>query len=215
MRYAFILFDLDGTLTDSGPGILNALDYAFDKLGLPRPELSVKRRFIGPPLMESFQTLVGMDENGARQAIEVYREYYRAKGIYENEPYPGVPALLDALKSAGKRLAVASTKPESMCRVVLKHFGLDAYFDAVCGSTGDDQTKAEVVRRALDALGADPAATVMIGDREHDVVGAHACGIPCVGVTYGYALPGEFERCGADRTADTPDELRVLLTGSM
>ena len=212
MSYDFILFDLDGTLTDSGPGILNALGYTFDRLGLAPPDEQVKRRFIGPPLLVSFQTLVGLDEPGARRAIGLYREYYRAKGIYENEPYPGVREMLSALKTAGKRLAVASTKPQAMVETVLTHFDLARHFDAYCGALADDESKADVIARATDALGALGESTIMVGDRHHDVTGAHERGLPCVGVTWGYAEEGEFARCGADFTADSPQALTRLLT---
>ena len=206
-----VLFDLDGTLTASGPGILNAPAYTFEKLGIAAPDEQTKRRFIGPPLLVSFQTLAGLDEPGARHAIEIYREYYRAKGIYENAPYPGAREALDALKAAGKRLAVASTKPQFMAETVLTHFDLAKYFDAVCGALADNESKADVIGRAMTALGALPQDTIMVGDRYHDVTGAHERGVGCVGVTWGYAEPGEFERCGADFTIDSPEALIGLL----
>ena len=182
-----ILFDLDGTLTDSQEGIINAISYALDYMGvhMERGELV---KFIGPPLLESLPEYCGFNLKQSEDAIERFREYYQARGWLENAPYPGVPALLRDLKAAGKELLVATSKPEDMAVQVLEHFGLAQYFERICGapsSAPDSTRKADVVRRALSGA-ADPSRAVMVGDRRHDVAGAKENGLPCIGVLYGY-----------------------------
>ena len=212
MAWDTILFDLDGTLTDSGPGILNAVAYAVGKLGLPAHERDFYRRFIGPPLQVSFQTWCGLDEAGARRAVEVYREYYNDTGIWENAPYPGVPELLGELEAAGKVLMVATAKPEESALRVLEHFGLMPYFRYVAGATPDEShdQKAQAIRRCL-ARSAGTA--VMVGDRSHDIRGAHENHIAAIGVLYGYGSRAEFEEAGADGIAADIPALGQMLLG--
>ena len=214
MAWDTILFDLDGTLTDSGPGILNAVAYAVGKLGLPAHERDFYRRFIGPPLQVSFQTWCGLDEAGARRAVEVYREYYNDTGIWENAPYPGVPELLGELEAAGKVLMVASAKPEVMAVRVLEHFGLMEHLRYVAGASLNEarDQKSEAIRRCLERSA---GRAFMVGDRLYDVRGAHENGIGAIGVLYGYGGRQELEEAGADALAeDVPALRQLLLTGT-
>ena len=196
--YTIILFDLDGTLTDSAPGILNSVRYACRKLGLPIPGEETLRRFLGPPLIASF------------------REYFPTKGLFENEVYPGIPALLADSKSTGKTVIIATSKPEAYARRILEHFGLAQYCDFICGATLDETRtdKAEVISYALETAGiTDKSRAVMVGDREHDVLGAKKNGLPCIGAVYGYGTAEELTAAGAAALADTVDELHKLLLG--
>ena len=207
-----ILFDLDGTLTDSQEGIINAISYALDYMGvhMERGELV---KFIGPPLMESLPEYCGFNLRQSEDAIERFREYYQARGWLENAPYPGVPALLRDLKAAGKELLVATSKPEAMAVQVLEHFGLAQYFEQICGapsSAPDSARKADVVRRALGGA-ADPSRAVMVGDRRHDVEGARENGLPCIGVLYGYGGREELEAAGAELIAEDMGALKECL----
>ena len=207
-----ILFDLDGTLTDSQEGIINAISYALDYMGvhMERGELV---KFIGPPLMESLPEYCGFNLKQSEDAIERFREYYQARGWLENAPYPGVPALLRDLKAAGKELLVATSKPEAMAVQVLEHFGLAQYFERICGapsSAPDSTRKADVGRRALRGA-ADPSRAVMVGDRRHDVAGAKENGLPCIGVLYGYGGREELEAAGAAVIAEDVGALKECL----
>ena len=207
-----ILFDLDGTLSDSEPGILNCVEYALEHFGISaeREEL---RCFIGPPLHESFMQKFGMDDETAYAAQAKYRERFSTIGILENEMYPGIEALLRALKAAGKRLAVATSKPTPFSRRIIERYGLNELLDLTLGSEfdGTRHSKAAVIEDVIGMLGANKATTVMVGDRNYDVLGAKQCGIPCVGVAYGYAEPGELEEAGAICVAQTVEELQTIL----
>ena len=205
----WILFDLDGTLTDSGPGIMNAAAYALRSYGIAEDDLARLRRFVGPPLKDSFMTLYGFDAARAEEAIGRYREYFADTGIWENRVYPGVPEALDALHREGATLAVATSKPEVFARRILDRFDLAGYFDAVCGSELDGRRtdKAEVVGWLLEHTGAAADTSVMVGDRCHDIVGAAACGVAAVGVTWGYGSRQELLDAGAAALADTPADL--------
>jgi len=210
MSWDTILFDLDGTLTDSAEGIINGLIYAVEKMELPRHEKDFYRRFIGPPLMWSFQNFMGLDEERAREGVRVYREYYTDKGIWENYPYPGIRELLRDLQAAGKKVMVATSKPEVMARAVVEKFDLLPHIDCVAGASLDESRdqKAEAVRRCLEQAA---GVAVMVGDRHHDVAGAKANGIPCIGVLYGFGSRQELEEAGAARIAETVEELRAVL----
>ena len=210
MGFDTILFDLDGTLTDSGPGILNGVEHTVEQMGLPRHERSFYRRFIGPPLQWSFQEFCGLDSERAREAVRVYRSYYNVTGIWENAPYPGIPELLAKLHGAGKALAVATSKPEPLAVRVLERFGLMPYLRCVAGASPDasrDQ-KPEAIRRCLAQC---PGRAVMVGDRFYDIQGAHENHIPAIGVLYGYGSREEFERAGAEAVAADAAELERLL----
>ena len=186
MHHDIILFDLDGTLTDSGPGIMKAGQYALRAFGIERDwrELSF---FVGPPLSETFAHFVSAENVDA--AVAKFREYYQQDGWLDNAPYPGIPALLAHLKSEGKRLFVATSKLDTMAERILEHFGLAPYFDAICGAPEGDKEagkKVNVVKAALKAASCnDLSRAVMVGDREHDVIGAHLAGLDVIGVLYG------------------------------
>ena len=205
-----ILFDLDGTLTDSQQGIVNAISYALEHFDvhMERPELM---KFIGPPLMESLPEYCGFSREKSEEVIIKFREYYQSKGWLENAPYPGVRELLRDLKAAGKQLLVATSKPEYMAVQVLEHFGLAGYFDHICGapaSDPDSTKKADVIRNAL-RYAVDGA--VMVGDRRHDVAGAHETGLPCIGVLHGYGGREELEEAGAEFITEDIAALKKLL----
>lgn len=226
--FQYILFDLDGTLTDPKLGITGCVQYALHEMGIEEPDLDRLEVFIGPPLVESFMEFYGMERRQADRAVEKYRERFAVKGIYENELYPGMKEMLAALKEAGCHLAVASSKPEPFVKRILEYFGIAEYFDVAVGSGLDGSLgqKEDVVREALRRLGekegaADGAlskkeeirrSAVMVGDRKYDVTGARALGLCCVGVSFGYAQPGELEEAGAWRIADDVETLgRILL----
>ena len=214
MHCDIILFDLDGTLTDSGPGIMKAGQYALRAFGIERDwrELSF---FVGPPLSETFARFVSAENVDA--AVAKFREYYQQDGWLDNAPYPGIPTLLAHLKSEGKRLFVATSKLDIMAERILEHFGLAPYFDAICGAPEGDREagkKVNVVKAALKAAGCDDLSrAVMVGDREHDVLGAKKNGLPCIGAVYGYGTAEELTAAGAAALADTVDELHKLLLG--
>lgn len=212
----FIFFDLDGTLTDPGEGIINSLIYAlrhFDIEGDP----DTLAKFIGPPLLDSFQRFYGFDEAKARQAIKVYREYFNDHGVLANYEYPGITELLLALTDAGKRLAVATSKPTIYAVQVLEHFKLDRFFPQawIIGSflDGTRTNKAELIAEALRVTGAVPEDTVMVGDRKFDILGAKANGMDAIGVTYGYGEEQELKEAGALHVVHSVEELKSLLLG--
>lgn len=201
MGYSVILFDLDGTLTDSAPGITNAAAYALERLSIPVPPRPELLQFVGPPLTDSFRALYGMDEGETQEAIAAFRAYYNARGVLENSPYPGVHAFLASLKAAGKTLAVATSKPQHLADEVLERYELAQYFTAICGGSLDERrnVKALIVADALSACGAtDKRRALMVGDRRHDIEGAKANGLAAMGVLYGYGSRAELERAGAD-----------------
>ena len=204
------LFDLDGTLTDSGKGIMNAAKYALEKMDVRIPSEDVLRKFIGPPLWESFEKFIGLSKEDADKAVKLYREYYSETCLFENDVYDGIPELLEKLKADGKQLAVATSKPEVFTERILAHFGLDKYFDSVTGSLldGTRKNKDEVIACALQRCGSpDVSKVIMVGDRMHDIDGAKKLGIGCIAVMFGYGSREEFESHGAVFIADTPDDI--------
>ena len=213
MGWDVLLFDLDGTLTDSGPGIMHAAGTALAPFGITGLRERELRYFVGPPLVESFA--VYLPQADVQTAIDRFRAYYRETGWLENEPYPGVRECLQALRAAGKRMYVATSKLESMARQVLMHFDLMRYFDGVCGGLADDPEagkKVSVVRRALREAGCTgPSRAILSGDREYDIYGGHAAGVQTAGVLYGYGSREELEAAGADYLAQTPEALLALL----
>lgn len=208
-----ILFDLDGTLTDSGPGIMRSVQYALEKMGRQVVDLQALRCFVGPPLKEQFMAYAGFDDGEALEAIRYYRERYTDKGMFENEVYPGVEDILRLLVDRGRILAVASSKPEVYVRQILDHFGLSGYFREIVGAELDGRTsKSEVIEEALRRLGMSNhrQAVLMVGDRDYDVIGAHHCGLQCIGVAYGYGSREELQKAGAAYVANTVSDLAVL-----
>lgn len=206
-----ILFDLDGTLTDSGEGIINCATLALRTLGLPVPDREEMRVFVGPPLRETFQKF-GVRPEDAERAVEIYRSRYVPTGMFENTPYPGIPALLGALREAGHQLFVATSKPETMATAILERFGLAGYFHRICGATMDDtrDSKDKVIAYLL-GLAEHTGDVVMIGDTAFDVLGAAAHKIPTIGVSWGYGDVKEMRDSGAIAIADSPAQLLELL----
>ena len=209
--YKAILFDLDGTLTESGEGITKCVQYALEKLGKPESDLKKLEVFIGPPLMEQFMKYAGLDEETARRAVEYYRERYSTTGIFENRPYPGVEEVLQELKRKKYLLAVASSKPEYFVKQILDYFHLTEYFDEIVGSelNGSRTNKTEVIEETLRRLGLDKhrEQVIMVGDKEHDVLGARAAGLECVAVSYGYGTEEEITAAQPLQTVSSTEEI--------
>lgn len=239
-RFRYVLFDLDGTLTDPKEGICRSVQYALHQMGIEEPDIDRLEPFIGPPLEDSFMEFYHMSKTDAGKAIEHYRERFSAIGLYENMVYDGIPRMLKRLKAAGCHLAVASSKPEVFVKRILQHFHLESYFDVVVGSELDGRRsrKEEVVEETLLRLyareetdvrttdrehsgawlkGKDSApfrgSTAMVGDRIFDMNGAKAYGLHGVAVAYGYAPEGELKRSGAEHIADTVKDLERYLLG--
>ena len=206
-----ILFDLDGTLTDSGEGIINCAIVALEHFHLPIPSREELRVFVGPPLQESFLRF-GVPADRVDEAIAVYRSRYIPIGKFENIPYPGIRELLEALKAEGHKLYVATSKPETMSVEILEHFGLAKYFDQICGASMDASriTKEAVIAYLLEQNGrADNM--VMVGDTKYDVIGAKKHGISTIGVAWGYGEVADMLAAGAAAIAQTTEELYALI----
>jgi phosphoglycolate phosphatase len=215
-NFDLILFDLDGTITDSGEGITKSVQYALSKLGIEEPDLENLRKFIGPPLIDSFEKYYGFSREEAVHAREIFNERYQPIGWKENRPYEGIEEVLKALKEEGKMLGIATSKPEDTANRVLTHFGLREYFPVFCAAplNGIGGEKAGRIKAAIEdakALGCKAEKIIMVGDTKFDVLGAHECNIPCVGVTWGFAVEGEFEACDTEFVVDTMDELLNVL----
>ncbi len=205
-----ILFDLDGTLTDSGPGIIRCFQITLSHFGLPVPEAHALRVCVGPPLRDSFLHF-GVLPKHLEEAVEVYRKHYLAEGQYENFPYPGIADTLRELKAQGHRLFIATSKPEAMAVDILTRFGLAPYFDIICGATpdGSRNTKSAVIAHLLGQLET-AENLIMVGDTIFDVEGAKAHGIPTVAVTWGYGDAAQMQAAGA-RLADTMQDLLEII----
>lgn len=214
-KYQLILFDLDGTLTDPKVGITRAVQHALARFDIAVTDLDSLKPFIGPPLHHSFARYYGFDRVQAREAVAFYREYFTDTGIYENTVYPGIPQLLDRLSAAERRLIVATSKPTIYAQRIVDHFQMSPYFTRVVGSNLDltRTGKAEIIADIL-TLYPDVAreAIVMIGDREHDIIGARAHHLDAIGVTYGYGSLAELQAAGAIAIAGSVAELASLLT---
>jgi len=214
----YILFDLDGTLTQSEEGIINSIQYALGKMGMQENDRSRLMHFIGPPLATSFRNTYGMSKENADKAVAFYREYYAEKGIFECKVYEGLPKLLETLHDRlGRKLAVVTSKPQIYTGQILEHFDIAKYFSAVVGSEldGARTDKAELIAAALEKLGATPQETVMIGDRKYDIIGAEKNGVTTIGVMYGYGSMAELMDAGggADYIVSTPRGLAEKLLG--
>lgn len=208
-----ILFDLDGTLTDSGEGIMNCAELALRHFGLPIPDRQTLREFVGPPLDATFIRF-GVPADKTDEAIRVYRSRYVTVGLFENFPYPGMEDALRTLKAQGHCLFVATSKPEGLSKQILEHFGLAKYFDIICGATtdGSRSSKADVIDYLLKQTG-DLSQALMVGDTTYDVIGAAKHGIETIGVSWGYGNVPDMEKAGAKAIAHTMDELVSLLNG--
>lgn len=232
MQKKLFLFDMDGTTNESGPGIKKSVAIALEKQGITEYTEEQLDQFVGPPLRHSFQTLFGMTEEQATQGIQDYRAYYAVSGKFENRMYPGIPELLARMKQAGILCGIASSKPEQFVTEILEHYHVKQYFDVIAGATMSEQLveKPDIIRLALQRAREqgipalqrsrkkglpkkpeDCADVWMIGDRSYDVTGAHACGLPVIGVTYGYGNRRELEDAGADVIVETVAELETAI----
>lgn len=208
--YNTILFDLDGTLTDSGRGITNSVAYALTEFGLKFESKEELRCFIGPPLIKIFMQSYNLSEETARALVKKYREYYSVNGIFENDLYENIDYLLSSLSSMGKKLILATSKPEHFAIKILEHFGIAKYFSYVCGATMDEKRteKDAVIAYALESAGiSDVKDVLMVGDREYDVLGAKSFGMDSVGVLYGYGSREELTTAGATYIAETVTDI--------
>lgn len=212
--YEVILFDLDGTLTDPGVGITNSVAYALQKYGIEVEDRTELYKFIGPPLQESFEKYYGFSQEEAGRAVEYYREYFRDKGIFENFVYEGIENLLRTIYNSGKRMLVATSKPELFATKILEHFHLAKYFTYIAGADMDGRRtkKDEVISYALESCQiSDYTKAVMIGDREHDVLGANKVGIDSIGVLFGYGNFEELKNAGATYIAERVADIYPLI----
>ncbi|MBR5322398.1 MAG: HAD family hydrolase [Clostridia bacterium] len=208
--YNVVLFDLDGTLTDPGVGITNSVAYALKAFGIENTDRRQLYKFIGPPLIDSFSKYYSLSDEECKKAIFEYRVYFKEKGMFENSVYKDVPELLQTLKDDGKKLVIATSKPEEFAVTILKHFNLYKHFDAVCGASMDGKRsiKGDIIKYALDKCDiTDLTKTVMIGDREHDIIGAKSVGIDSVGVLYGYGNLEELKKAGATYIAEEVNDI--------
>lgn len=213
LNYDWLLFDLDGTLTDPFEGITRSVEYALNAFGIEVEDRRTLAPFIGPPLVESLTERYGFTMEDAVAAVAKYREYFAVKGLYENELFEGIPELLNDCRKAGYKISMATSKPTHYAKIIAEHFDIARYFDAIHGSSLDGSriTKSSVVAEAVREEGLDPERALMIGDRRHDVEGAREHGIKTVGVLYGYGSLEEHTAAGAAYIAKDLDELRELL----
>ena len=208
--FDYLFFDLDGTLTDPALGITNSFIYALKYFGIEIPSYEKLCTFIGPPLPDTFKTQFGFDDTKAAEGVKKYREYFATKGLLENSVYPGIPELLTELKQAGKKLVVATSKPEEYSVRIIEHFGLAQYFENVCGSLMDEtrSKKDEVIAYAIERNHiSDKSKILMIGDRKHDILGAKKVGLKSCGVLFGYGSLEELQTAGADFIAENVSRL--------
>ena len=211
----YVLFDFDGTVYDTAEGITKSIRWALNKRGMDA-ELQELRKFVGPPLAEKFVEIYHFTMEEALEMVRVFRERYSPIGLFESAPFPGIRELLLSLKAAGLVTGVATSKPQNMAEELIGRSGLTDCFDIVVGSFigPNNDKKWEILTRAMEALGASKEDTVLVGDTKYDVAGAKICGIPCIGVRWGYASPGELEEAGADIIFDSMKELEEFLTGA-
>ena len=195
MHQQTILFDLDGTLTDPRLGITRSIQYALAKLGIDEPDLGRLEHFIGPPLLQAFMQFYGFDETRAWAAVNFYRERFRVTGLYENQVFDGIPQLLNALNEQGRTLYVATSKPWEFAREIARHFDFARHFKVIYGSEldGTRTDKVELIRHLVETEGLDPSDTLMVGDRKHDLIGAHRNGLQAAAVGYGFGSEVELQ----------------------
>lgn len=206
-----VLFDLDGTLTDSGEGIINCAIFAMEKLGVPVPPREKMGVFVGPPLWDTFRDF-GVPSNRLDEAVDIFRSRYVPIGKFENIPYPGIREVLEALRNQGRKLYVATSKPEVTAREILDHFDLSRYFTEICGATIDKSrsAKEEVIAYLLSLDGCQEN-SVMVGDTAFDVIGAAAHGIPTIGAAWGYGKTEDMVSVGAAAIAQSPEDLLRII----
>lgn len=214
--YTSVLFDLDGTIADSAPGITATLAYTFAEMQLPIPSPAELLAYVGPPILDSFRDRAGMTEGEAAEALAIYRPHYLETGALDSQIFPGIAAVIGAVHAAGVPISLATSKPEAPATLMLQHFGILDQFDIITGASVDEvrSAKADVVAEALvrlDAIGADLSRPVLVGDRVHDIEGAALNGVPTIFVAWGYGPPEERE--GSVAVAATPAALQRLLLG--
>lgn len=215
-QFSCILFDLDGTIVDSAPGITATLAYTFEQLGLPVPTPAELVAYVGPPILDSFRDLAGFTPEQSQRALDIYRLQYLKSGVFDATVYPGIPEVLKAIRAHDVPLSLATSKPETPATLILEHYDLLKYFDVITGASDDEKrsAKADVVEEALKRLkdhGADISRPIMVGDRHHDVVGAAAHDVPTIFVRWGYGSPAE--EVGTIGVVDTAAELQRMLLG--
>lgn len=210
-----VFFDLDGTLSNSFEGISGGILYALERLNVPAPPRDSLVSFVGPPLFDEFKRRFDMDDDTAREAVRLYREYYPQKGIYEQTPIYGAEELLRSLHGRGVCVCLATSKPQEYAERILERFGFAQYFTYVVGASfdGSVSAKADVIALALSKTGSLPENTLMVGDRFYDVEGAHACGVRCAGVLCGFGTRAELEGCGADFIAERLSDIADIVFG--
>lgn len=208
-----IMFDLDGTVIDSKEGIFNAIHYTFNKLGMKEEDESVLNKFIGPSIGASFMRLYGFSEEDANNAVKIYREYYGSKGVLECKPYEGLEQLLIKLKAEGKKLGIATKKPDMYAQQIITNLGFDKYFDVVCGShpSENHDSKAHIIEQCVAILCGDKDNAIMIGDTKYDVIGSNEAKVDCIGVLYGYGSLKELQAENATAIAEDMNGLTELL----
>ncbi len=214
MKYEYIFFDLDGTLTDSQDGILNSFRSIFKHFGIKEPEYNVLKTYIGPPLVLTIGQTLGFTGEKLEEGVKVFRSYYDNQGYMENRVYKGIPEALQHLKALGCKLSVATSKPEHTAKKIMEHFDIAKYFDHICGSLPDESRskKTDVIEYAIKLNEiTDRSKILMVGDRKFDVEGAHQSGLKCAGVLFGYGGREEFEAAGADYIVENPGDLEKLL----
>ena len=204
-----IIFDLDGTLTDSAEGIIRSIQYMQEKMGMDIWKAEDLTFVVGPPLTHTFTEVLHMSTEEAEQGLLYFRERYSSVGLFENKLYSGIIELLDLLQSKGKRLAVATSKKEESALRILSHFKIDHYFEMIGGDNREigRDTKAKVIQHVLDSMGVEKQQAIMVGDRKFDIAGAHEVGIPCIAIEYGYGDVSEFLEAGADYILSTPEDI--------
>jgi len=213
-HYKYIFWDLDGTISDSAFGIVNATSYALEQMGTEIADREQLKKFVGPPLLESFSKYFGYTPEQGERAVNLFRDYYQRQGIDENWIYPDIADLLEKLQADGRINVIATSKPEVHARTILERYGIDRFFYYIAGSTFEETRtrKDEVIAYALETCGiTDTAQVIMIGDRAHDCIGARLNGIDCIGVLYGYGDREELEEAGAIAIAKDIHELTELL----
>lgn len=207
--YQTIIFDLDGTVIDSGPGVTHAVQYSLNKMGITVEDAGSLKHFIGPPLYDSYQRYYGFDKAQQDRAIEYYREYYEEKGVHENSLYDGMEQVLSSLKKHHKFIALATSKPKNYAELILSELKIDSYFDLVCGASLDHsmREKIEILGDCIYKSGQEKAGMVMVGDRHFDVEGAQFHGIDSIGVLFGFGDLAEMQECRPTHIAPLPEDI--------
>lgn len=216
MKFKAVIFDFDGTLCETAPGVIKSAKYALEAFGYSVPEDDKELEFfIGPPLLVTFQERYGADAQTALELVKKYRERYTNQGVYESDLYDGIDGLLASLKKDGLKIGIASSKPQKYIETLLERFNVMKYFDSVCGVsfTADCESKASIISRCMAALGVQPEEVFMVGDKRYDIEGAKANGILSVGAMWGYGTKFEFIEAGADFIAEKPGDVESIALG--